>query len=804
MNQNQFLPFSKEEVKSREGLRRHTYMTKRLKRYRWIVLLPAIAAIGSLFLPLPEKDFQKESVHSLRVVDRNGILLREYLNDLQGRGQWKALAEFSPALLTATISVEDRRFRYHPGIDPLAILRALIDNIRAGKAKSGGSTITQQVIRNIYHHPRTLPSKTLEAWYALRLERMMSKNEILEQYLNRVPFGNQLIGAEAASRFYFDKPARDLSLAEAAFLAGLPNAPSFLNPYSNPELARKRQQHILQAMARQGRISPEEYSRAAQQQIVLVPPDVNFRAPHLVEMAATEAGQFPGTAVVHTTIDYPLQRSIEWLLKGHLKHLKSKNVTNAAAVVIDNKTMRVLALVGSADYFNNAIQGQVNGALARRQPGSSVKPFTYGLAFEGPFTPADLIPDIPTQIPDEEGDYVPENYDRRYHGPVRVRTALACSYNVPAVRVLRRVGRENLLQRMIRAGLTTLDQPSIFYGYGLTLGNGEVTLFQLTRAYASFANRGMWQPTAYIESLETTEGLFTTTPTEPMHRLFSDQVAYLVTDILKDPDARRPAFGHAFPFPFECAVKTGTTKDYRDNWTVGYTTEYTVGVWAGNFDGAPMKGVSGITGAGQIFQDIMMVLHVRGDRDLPPPFGIPEGLRSETVCATSGKLPNPHCRKTIREWFVKEKLPSERCDVHRVFRYTNKAGESVAATFEVFPEEYREWTEEQRLASPPPDAKPLAAVEIPGRADFALFAPQNGQIFKIDPILRREYQSIKILGNVPPDVSDVRVRVNNRKEISYDAEGAWWQLQKGEHRFQLQGIRRGKIVRSASVSIAVQ
>ena len=779
-------------------------MTKRSKRYRWIVLILAIAAIGSLFLPLPEKDFRKETVHSLRVVDRNGIVLREYLNDLQGRGQWKALAEFSPALLNATIAVEDRRFRHHPGVDPLAIVRALIDNIRAGKARSGGSTITQQVIRNIYHHPRTLPSKIIEAWYALRLERMMSKDEILEQYLNRVPYGNQLIGAEAASRFYFDKPARDLAPAEAAFLAALPNAPSFLNPYANSEPALKRQQHILRIMAEQGRISPDEYSRAAQQRIVLVPPDVNFRAPHLVEMAAAEAVQFPGTAVVRTTIDYPLERSIEWLLKGHLKQLKSKNVTNAAAVVIENKTMKLLALVGSADYFNYAIQGQVNGALARRQPGSSVKPFTYGLAFEGPFTPADLIPDIPTQIPDEQGDYIPENYDRRYHGPVRVRTALACSYNVPAVRVLRRVGRENLLQRMLRAGLTTLDQPSSFYGYGLTLGNGEVSLFQLTRAYASFANGGLWQQAAYIESFETTDGLFATIPAESPRRLFSEQVSYLITDILKDPDARRPAFGHAFPFPFECAIKTGTTKDYRDNWTVGYTTEYTVGVWAGNFDGTPMKGVSGITGAGQIFEDIMTILHVKGDRDLPPPFSVPEGLRMETICSASGKLPHSHCRKTIREWFVKDKVPSGRCDVHRVFRFTNEAGESVAATFEIFPEEYREWVEEQRLASPPPDAKPLATVEIPGRADFALLAPQNGQIFKIDPILRNEYQTIKILGHIPPDVSDVRVRVNNRKDISYDTEGAWWQLQKGEHRFQLQGIRRGKIVRSASVSIAVQ
>ena len=778
-------------------------MTKQGKRYRWIVVLPVIAAIGSIFLPLPEKDFRKESVHSLRVVDRNGILLREYLNDQHGRGQWKALSDLSPALLNATLAVEDKRFHYHPGVDPLAILRAGITNIRAGKARSGGSTITQQVIRNVYHHPRTLVSKVVEAWYALRLERMMSKNEILEQYLNRVPYGNQLTGAEAASRFYFDKPARDLSLAEAAFLAGLPNAPSFLNPYSNREQAQKREQRILQTMLEQEIISAEEYSRAAEQQIVVVPPEVNFRAPHVVEMAAAEAGRFAAAVKVHTTIDYPLQQSVQWLLKGHLEQLKKKNVTNAAAVVIENRTMKVLALIGSADYFNSNIQGQVNGAVARRQPGSSVKPFTYGLAFEGPFTPADIVPDIPTQIPDEEGDFIPENYDRRYHGPVRIRTALACSYNVPAVRVLRRVGRENLLQRMLRAGLTTLDQPSRFYGYGLTLGNGEVTLLQLTRAHASFANGGLWNDAAFIESLETIDGVVLVPPAEPPHRLFSEQVAYLVTDILKDPDARRPAFGRAFQFPFECAVKTGTTKDYRDNWTVGYTTEYTVGVWAGNFDGAPMKGVSGITGAGQIFQDIMMVLHVRGDRDLPSPFHIPEGLISQTVCATSGKLPHAHCRTTIREWFVKGRARVESCDIHKLFQYENEEGETVVGEFEVFPQEYSEWSANQHLVSPPPDATPLTVIKPSGQRDFTLLSPQNGQQFKIDPILRREYQTIRIAAHIPDGISDVRVSVNDGTKMTYDRDGAWWQLQKGNYRFQLEGLRGGKLIRSGAVSIAV-
>ncbi len=768
------------------------------------MLVLAFVFFASLFMPLPEADFRKETVQSLRIVDRNDVLLREYLNDSQGRGQWRSLKDLSPALIRATIAVEDKRFRYHPGIDPIAILRSVVENIRAGKLRSGGSTISQQVIRNVYQGPRTLFTKIAEAWYALRLERMMSKDEILEQYLNRVPYGNQLVGAEAAARHYFDKPARYLSTAEAAFLAGLPNAPSFLNPYSRPEEALKRQKRVLRVMMEQGLLTQEEYSLASSQPVVLVPPEVNFRAPHLVEMAARTARQFPSAVLVRTTIDYSLQKSIQWLIKGHLKQLQRKNVNNAAVVVLDNKTMEVVALVGSADYFHEAIQGQVNGALASRQPGSAVKPFTYALAFEGPMTAADIIPDIPTRIPDQEGDYIPENYDRRYHGPVRMRTALACSYNIPAVRVLQSVGRENLLQRMLKAGLSTLDQPSVFYGYGLTLGNGEVTLLELTQAYALFARGGRWQEASFLRSMETTEGISLLREGKNERRVFSEQAVHLLTDILKDSEARRPAFGQAFRFPFDCAVKTGTTKDYRDNWTVGYTTSYTVGVWAGNFDGSPMRGVSGVSGAGRIFEDIMMLLHVRPDCDLPEPFALPAHFVTKTICAVSGQLRGAHCTKTVQEHFMPGRVPALKCEVHRLYRFTNEAGARETKVFEVLPQEYREWAHAQGIPAPPYNAVQVSEPQSSRFSALALLAPQSGQLFKVDPILRSEYQTIRILAHIPSNVSGVKVRVNDRENFRYDSDGAWWKLQKGEHRFQLEGIRDGKLIRSKPVFIAVE
>ncbi|MBM2846521.1 MAG: family penicillin-binding protein, partial [Bacteroidetes bacterium] len=267
----------------------------------------------------------------------------------------------------------------------------LVENMKAGRFVSGGSSITQQVIRNVYRHPRSPRYKILEAWYALRLERMFSKNEILEQYLNRAPYGNQLFGIEAASWQYFGKPARDLTLAEAAFLSGLPNAPSLLNPYKNLPAAADRQHLVLKRMFDQGKIQEEEYHRALIQPLGIQAAEVRFRAPHVAEMAARHVANIPGAFVVETTLDYALQSNIEWLIKGHLKSLEKKNVTNASVVVIDNASGEVRVLVGSADYFDEVHEGQVNGALSYRQPGSAIKPFTYGIALESGFTPATLL-----------------------------------------------------------------------------------------------------------------------------------------------------------------------------------------------------------------------------------------------------------------------------------------------------------------------------------------------------------------------------------------------------------------------------
>ena len=804
----------------------------RLKLVLLITTCCIVVFVASLFIPLPKNDFSKQSVHSLRVFDRNGILLREFLNDEDGRGQWKPLNQIAPEMINATIAVEDRRYWFHPGVDPFAIVRAVFENIRAGGMKVGGSTITQQVIRNIYHRPRTLASKAIEAWQALRLERMMTKREILEQYLNRAPYGNQLIGIEAASRYYFQKPAADLSLAEAAFLAGLPNAPTSLNPYQNFNATLQRQKIVLRRMLDQNLASRGECERAVLQPVQLTPPEVNFRAPHAVQMAEEQFHDRPDIASITLTIDYPLQQNIQWAVRSHLAQLKQKNVTNAAVVVIENRTGAIRTLLGSANFFDEQNEGQVNGATALRQPGSSVKPFMYVRALEGPFTPATVLPDLPTHIPDDRGDYIPENYDKRYHGPVRLRTALACSYNVPAVRTIQTVGIGTLYQSMQMVGITSLTQPVEYYGYGLTLGNAEVSLLELTNAYRTFADKGLWKPSRLIKSVVSIEGnlepgMDDVREHENPRRVYDERAAYLITDILKDYVARRPAFGNAFHFPFECAVKTGTTKDYHDNWTLGFTTEYTVGVWAGNFDASPMHGVSGVTGAGQIFYDVMMLVH---EHSKPEDFSVPEGLVQVSVCPVSGLLPNANCGNTIKDLFIRGKEPTTHCTIHQAFRITTEDGTSRDRVYEIFPPEYQAWANDERIPQPPLGSVQIATVSARGsfrttpseivhrtsstsssnsqlaignRQSFRILSPLPGDIFKLDPILRPEYQTIKVLASVPQQFSNV-ILVVNKKRIPYDPAGTWWTLKKGTQRFQLEAREKDRIVVTKPITIDVE
>ncbi len=579
---------------------------------------------------------------AVSVTDRNGRVLRTSLpEDLYSVPV--LFDDVSPWVVVATLAAEDRRFYQHSGVDPRAVARALWQDARAGRAVSGGSTITQQLSRALEPRPRTFLGKIEEAWRALRLERRATKREILQAYLNRAPYGRGARGIEAAARTYFGISSKNLTLGQAALLAGLPKCPSRCDPVRFPAAAAARRRVVLGRLAAWGEIDAGTLSAALRERTCVTDTARADLAPHFARRELERSGGRP----VRTTLDAGLQAELEGTVAANVHALSAYRVTNAAVVVLDNASGDVLAWVGSADFRDAAHQGQVDGADARRQPGSALKPFLYGLAFERGFSPSDRIDDAPTFA---RGGFSPRNYDNRFHGVVTLREALACSYNVPAVRLVEKLGVPDFLGVLRRFGLTMLDRSPDRYGVGLALGDGEVTLRDLAAAYAALARGGVWLPVREARG----------DPRGPARRVLSREAAYLVTSVLSDNSARAEAFGEDSPLslPFAFAAKTGTTKDYKDNWAVGYTPDWTVAVWAGNFDGRPMRRVSGVTGAGPILRDAALALERRyGTR----PFPVPAGIREADVDPENGLLAGPGCAGSVREAFRRDRLPRRSC-----------------------------------------------------------------------------------------------------------------------------------------------
>lgn len=785
----------------------------------FFTLLFSVFFFCTFFWPVSNARLQPARFESLRFEDRHGVLLREALSSRDGRSRWAALDQISPWVITSLLNTEDRNFYRHRGLDALAILRAALQNVKARRLVSGGSTLTQQLARQIYDLPPQPLGKLVEAWLALRLERGLSKPEILAQYLNRVPFGNQTFGIAAASRLYFDKPAAHLTLAEAAYLAGLPQAPTAYDPFRHPARARARQERVLNALLRNGVIDSLQYLAAVQESLRVAQRPKNFLAPHACDLAhaVLEKNQEAPARTIRLTLDAVLQKNVEQILAANLQLLQRANVTNGAILVLDNRTGEILALVGSGDYFEAQRDGQVNGVLALRQPGSALKPFTYGLALERDYTAASILPDIPTNAPifAGGGDFTPTNYDGRFHGPVRLRTALACSYNVPAVRVLEPLGAEALLQRLRRAGFHSLKQNAQHYGLGLTLGNGEVSLLELTRGYLALANKGQIKNLRLFANMDAPA-----LAAVEEHQIFSEEIAFLLGDILRDDAARAPAFGEGsvLDLPFACAVKTGTTKDFRDNWCMGFTSDYTVGVWIGNFDGSAMKKISGVAGAGPIFREVMLLLH----RDLLPQIPVrPPSLRRASICTASGLQPNAFCPNQMQDFFLPENAPNATCDWHRVIAISaqNRNGMTPASAKNLtphvallYPAHYQSWAHAEGIAQPLPLAnalslfsnqQPATSNQHPA-SSLTITFPDEGDIFKIDPILRREFQTLLLECVAGEGIRQVTWIVDGEivKTVASPFR-ARWQLRQGEHVVQARGRRGGTTVESAPIRFRV-
>ena len=642
-------------------------MKRRVARAAVVLALLALApALAFIAAPIPPGLLDYRPITSVKLLDRDGGLLRELRSAADGRSTPLATGEIPESVRAAFLAAEDHGYFRHLGVSPSAIVRAAWQNLRAGRVVAGGSTISQQLARTLVPRERTFTGKLQEALWALRLEAHLTKDELLVQYLNRVPFGNNAFGVEAAAQLYFGKKAQHLSLGQAAMLAAIPRGPSAYNPYKKPQALEARRGWVLDRLEATALATPEAVAAARTTPLDLTPFTSSFRAPHFVEFVAShlDAWGLRDATVVQTSLDPRLQPLVETQIAEEVTRLADRRVSSAASIVVDNATGEVLAYAGSADFFNADIGGQNDGLQMRRQPGSALKPFVYAEAFRKGYTPATVIPDLETAFGAPKGSYAPKNYDRRLHGPVRAREALANSYNVPAVRVANDVGLSNALDVLHKAGFESLKQGAEHYGLGLALGNGEVSLWEAARAYSGLSRGGRVEPLRPVLRAWRADGSEISVRAELAPRRFADARAVaLVTHILSDNAARARAFGldNALRLPFPTAAKTGTSKGYSDNWTVGFTKERTVAVWAGNFDGTPMVHVSGITGAGPIFKRVMLRAM---DGLAPAPLVDRRGLESARVCPLSGELAGPSCPGAMEELFVSGTAPTHTCAMH--------------------------------------------------------------------------------------------------------------------------------------------
>ncbi len=625
-----------------------------------------------------------------------------------------ALPQMGRWLPMATIAIEDRRFWRHGGVDWVATTGAVLRNLRNARIVSGASTITQQTVKLLNGRTRrTLGVKARESLSALALDRAWTKERILETYLNRIDYGNRRFGAEAAAQAYFGKRAADLSLAESIYLAGLPQSPTRLNPWSRPERALARYRMNVSRLARSG-LLPEG---ASEQHLLATPPRVERHdpptlAPHFIALAQSRARKREGE--IRTTLDLDLQHVAETFLREHLRNGSRLGIGDAAIVVIDNATGEIRALASSGRAEHRAI----DAATVPRSSGSTLKPFIYLAAIEQRLlTAATLLPDTPQAIPETYADYDPQNYTRRFYGPVRVREALGNSLNVPAVVVTSRLGARDAFNSLRRWGFRfprTFDD----YGAGFILGNADIRLVDLAAAYAGLARGGAAWPARALAR-------------EPIEsaRLASPEACAIVTDILCDNGARRLSFGANSPLDLglRIAVKTGTSSGFRDRWCAGFSREHTVAVWAGNLDGKPLGETLAVRAAAPLWASMMRHLLKHGDSPLPPASG---QLAARDVAAETGLLPRAG-EAVVHELF----LPGTEPTLDAGSMYVAVDGRDLLE----LPPDYAAWcgSPENRLGA------------VARRDSFAIVFPKNGAVFEWNAHLPAGQQTLTPLSTAP-------------------------------------------------------
>lgn len=745
------------------------YWQQPFKLLLGVILVCSLVRSLPYLAPVNAKAIEQDQ-QAIRFTARNGLPLGTLLTRDQDHTAVVPLEQVSPYFVQAILAAEDGRFYQHGVLELRAIVRSSWEAIRAGRFRSGASTITMQLSRMVRPVPMSLPGKLQEIWFAWRLAAGMSKPEILHAYINRLPMGSNIYGVEAAARSYFAVPASDLNLAQASLLAALPNDPVYLNPFDYWEPLRERQAYVLKRMVQDGYIAAAEAERAKTAAVTFQQRQQGIlAAPHFLFWVAS---QLPADhpAQIRTTLDLPLQHFVEAQVQQIVKTLAPHNGHHGAALVIDNRTGEVLAYVGSPDYFA-ATAGRNDGVQALRQPGSTLKPFLYELALEQrTIRPNTILADVPTHyaIPGAQL-YSPTDYTETFQGPVRVRIALANSLNIPAVRVLEKVGVATFLDRLQQLGFQHLTHPPEYYGLGLSLGSGEVSLWELARAYVQLSRQGQAVPLVTDFAL-TPKGERIGIPARSRQsaasRLGSESAWDLITDMLSDRHARAKAFGvnSALDLPFPAAVKTGTSSDFRDTWTVGFTRDYTVATWVGNFNGEPMRQVSGVTGAAPLWSRIMLHLH---EQQEPAAFPAPAGLVQRPICTLSGKRPTPVCPTVVQEYFYPQDLREYAQESDPFYQLLPTAAGQAPRYRLSLPPEYNEW-----LASQPQPHLVADGLKIlsPRPQDFFL-------IHATDPGKDAPRLEFKL---ATPPTQPVEWWLNQKKLATQTTPSLFWALQPGE------------------------
>jgi penicillin-binding protein 1C len=609
-----------------------------------VVGLVIVLVCHYLIFPLPEARLFK--AHSAFVFSREGKLLSRFTSSDQFWRKPVALHEISPLLVKCVVESEDRWFFYHPGVNPVSLMSAAVENMRQGTFVRGGSTITMQIARMMEPKERTIAAKCKEILRAFQLEWTYSKDELLALYFNLAPYGGNIEGIGAATQLYFGKDPTELTLSECALLTAVPSSPNRFRPDKSEPSSRARRNGVLAVLFSRGIIDSLAYLQAREEEIPVARLVTLSVAPHFCQTAAQRA---PYRPAIYSTIDYNLQVTCERMANVYQNELHQSGIHNLSIVVLHNETGEVRALVGSAQFSDIANHGQVNGALAQRSPGSALKPFVYGIGLDkGLISPALMLEDLPINY----SGYVPENFDEEYHGLVSVREALSQSLNVPAVNLASQIGLAEVHGLLRRGGITTLTQPWPAYGLPLVLGSGEVNLLELTNLYAMLGRGGKYMPYR----------MFSGDSINLSARLLSPESSWLLTEILAD--LKRPDLPTSWEFTADMpkvAWKTGTSYGRKDAWAIGYNPEYTIGVWAGNFSAEGSISLVGAEVAAPLMLNLFDQLYSKRQS---PWFSKPEGVVTQSVCASSGMPTGKDCETRLTDYCIEGVTSSLPCAVH--------------------------------------------------------------------------------------------------------------------------------------------